>query len=124
MTKSNRPKPMTAREKKWRADWRSDMREKGLISPVKKPLNRKKFIQEARDEFNKSDFGIDISYYLTKAIGCVMDDFHPTLESIGVAKVLKVACEIKRFSSELKEQGRSEYTVSELYERIKPILDA
>lgn len=119
-----KPKPMTAKEKKLRAEIRADLREWGVIPPKKKPLNRKRFIQEARDEYNTMDIGLTAYPCMLKAIGWTMTDYHPTLESVGVAKMLKVACEIARFHDLLKQEGRTEYTADELYERIQHILEA
>lgn len=124
MTKAKRAKPLTAKEKKWRAEARAEYRAKGLMPPVKKPLNRKKFIREARDEFNNADLGFHGYPCIIKAMGYVMGDYRPTLEDVGVAKVIKAACEIARFEKELEAQGRTEYKQMELYERLKPILNA
>lgn len=43
MEKKKKAKPMTAREKKERAKIRKDLRERGILPPKKKPLNRKVF---------------------------------------------------------------------------------
>ena len=40
MEKKKKAKPMTAREKKERAEIRKDLRERGILPPKKKPLNR------------------------------------------------------------------------------------
>lgn len=124
MAKAKHAKPLTAKEKKWRAEARADMRARGLMPPVKKPLNRSKFIKEAREEYNGTDFGLSREFFLTLAISWTMQDYRPTPESVGIAKVLKVACEIKRFFTEVEKHEQKTYTDKELYERIKPILDA
>ena len=124
MTKTKRAKPLTAKEKKWRAEYRADARAKGFLPPVKKPLNRKRFITEARDEFNSADLGLSASRYIIRAMGFLMGDYRPTLEDVGVAKVLKAACEIAKFEKELEVQGRTKYELTELYERLKPIINA
>lgn len=112
---------MTQWEKAIRAKTREEMRAKGLLPPKKKPLNRKRFIQEARKDFSEvcprhADF--------LQAIAWTMRDYQPTLEDIGVAKLLKAACQIKAFHEELQEEGRDEYTFEEIFDRLKPILDA
>ncbi len=124
MAKPKKPKRMTAKEKAARERARKDLRASGVIPPKKKPLNRKKFIKEAREEFNSAELGLMAYPYMVRAIGWVMTDFRPSLEDVGVAKVLKVACEIARFNAELTQAGRTKYMESELYERLKPILDA
>jgi len=124
LTKAKRAKPLTVKEKKWRAETRAEYRAKGLLPPVKKPLNRKKFITEARDEFNSADFGLSASRYIIRAMGFLMGDYRPTLQDVGIAKVLKAACEIAKFEKELEVQGRTEYKLTELYERLKPIINA
>lgn len=116
--------PMSTKEKRLRAEVREDLRVEGMLPPVKKPLNRKKFIKEAREEFNTAELGLTAYPYMVRAIGWVMTDFRPTLEDVGVAKVLKVACAIARFNAELTQAGRTKYMESELYEYLKPILDA
>lgn len=126
MSKSTKAKQrkMTVREKAERAEIRASLRAKGILPPKKKPLNRKKFIQEARDAFNGADMGFGREMYLLEAISCMLTEYQPTQENVGVAKAVKIACELHRFETELKEQGRTEYTLGEKYERIKAILDA
>ena len=44
----SKQRKMTEKEKKERAKIRKQLREDGLLPPKKKPMNRKKFIDEAR----------------------------------------------------------------------------
>ena len=48
-------KKLTNREKKDRAEFKKQMQEKGILPPDKPKLNRKKFIEEAREEWNGRD---------------------------------------------------------------------
>ena len=41
-----------------------------------------------------------------------------TPEQVGVMKLLKMAIEMKKFSDELKAEGRMEYTIGEYMERV------
>lgn len=121
MTKKK--KPMTAAEKKFRAEIREEMREKGLLSPVKKPLNRKKFIEEARADYRNTIRLYDDIYVIEMAFNWMLAAFRPSLETVGTAKVLKISAEIKRFMDDKKATG-ADCTYDELYEHIRPTLDA
>jgi hypothetical protein len=119
-------KKMTQKEKKAMAKLRAELREKGIIPPVKPKLNRKKFSKEVNEAF-KSDFGSysDIGH-LYEAIGWMNPGVDPmfkiTPEQVGVLKMLKMAVEIKKFKEELISKGIKEYKPMELYEKvIKPI---
>ena len=48
-------KRLTNREKKDRAEFKKQMQEKGILPLDKPKLNRKKFIEEAREEWNGRD---------------------------------------------------------------------
>lgn len=111
---------MTVREKKFRAEVRAQLRAEGAIPPTKKPLNRKKFIEEAVSEYNTTMTLLADHGYLFQAFGLMTGTYRPTLENVGAAKVLKIACALKSY-----HEGRSEPgTIGERYEYIKPILDA
>lgn len=122
-------KRMTNKEKALNAKIKKDMQEKGFIPPDKPKLNRKKYVEEAREEWNSKDkdfYAWDI--YLYKAIsimlGKVDRKFRVSQEAVGVAKCLKLALRLKEFSDKLKAEGRKEYTLKEELEFIKDILEA
>ena len=48
-------KKMNKSERKIRSDVKKDMQKKGLVPPDKPRLNRKKYIEEAREEWNGKD---------------------------------------------------------------------
>ena len=48
-------KRMTQKEKDLNRAWKKEMQEKGILPPDKKRLNRRKFIEEVRDEWNAKD---------------------------------------------------------------------
>lgn len=117
-------KRMTQAEKKWRAELRAEMRAEGILPPKKKPLNRKKFIEDAEADFGKTMTSVFDLRYLVTAATMVMLAHKTTLEGVGAAKVLKVACENKRFEEELQASGRDSFQYGELYDRLKPIIRA
>ena len=92
-------------------------------------LNRKKYIEEAREEWN----GKDVEYYgwdiwLNAAISYMLlrTDQHLRVssEAVGVAKTLKLAIRLKEFHDKLEAEERTSYTISEQYDYIRDILDA
>ena len=48
-------KPMTKREKEEMKQIRKELREKGVIPPVKKRLNRKDYIENTRNKWNETE---------------------------------------------------------------------
>ena len=89
-------KRMTQKEKDLNRAWKKEMQEKGILPPDKKRLNRRKFIEEASDEWNKKDPDCYIwDFYLMNAVSYMMGQIdkraNPSSEAVGVAKVLKVA---------------------------------
>ena len=105
------------------------MQERGILPPDKPKLNRKKYIEEARNEWNSKDKECYVwDLYLHKALSITLGltdrHFHASPEAVGVAKTLKLAIRLKEFSDKLKAEGRTEYKVMEQYEFIKDILDA
>lgn len=123
-------KRMTNREKAINASIKKELQEKGIIPPDKPRLNRKKYVEEASQEWNDrdKDFYIVWEKYLFQAIsimlGKVDKNFLVSQEAVGVAKCLKLALRLKEFSDKLKSEGRNEYTVGEQIEFIKDIIDA
>lgn len=122
-------KTMTKAQKAMNAKIKKELQEKGIVPPDKPRLNRKKYIEEAREEWN----GRDAEYYawdafLYQAISIVLGHTDQHLraspEAVGVAKTLKLALRLKEFRDKLKEEGRDTYTMGEQYEYIKDILDA
>ena len=67
MEKKKTAKPMTAREKKERAKIRKDLRERGILPPKKKPLNRKVFAERAKEALKKQA-GYTLNLYLHWAL--------------------------------------------------------
>ena len=123
MAAKKKYKKLTNKEKQMNKEIRQEMREKGIIPPVKPKLNRKKFAKEVREEWQKNG---DI-FYLGKAIGCMIPtgEFETNIssEQIGALKVLKIAMEYKKFEEEIKAQGKTTYSIGELYEKaIAPTL--
>lgn len=118
----SKPKRLTQKEKRLREQARKELIAKGILPPRKKPLNRKKFVAEALEAYNAGT-GIEREL-LGTAIGWVINTHRPTLEDVGVAKVLKVACAIVEFEKSLEESHRPSYKMSELHKFLMPILYA
>lgn len=105
------------------------MQDKGVLPPDKPKLNRKKFIDEAREEWNGRSSDCFIwEHYLMDAISymlCQREGMssRASLEAVGAAKVLKLAIRLREFSEEVREKGEHEYKLVDQYNYIKDILD-
>ena len=127
--KRSAPRKMTAREKAERERIRRELRKEGLLPPVKKLLNRKKFCEEAREIF-QADFGFDFPPYVFWAIAEMLDHTDKTTgtlsrEAVGAAKVLKLAKARMDFEAARRERGESsEYKRGELIEVVEDIYNA
>lgn len=121
-------KKMTEREKKERAKIRRELQEKGVLSAPKKPLNRKKFIEEAKAllhaENNGRDFDRYLIWALVEMLGHRDRDFHPDGEAVGAAKIVHLAKARQRFEQEQQAQGRTEWTVGEMLDAVIDIYEA
>lgn len=123
-------KRLTNKEKQARAELKKRMQDKGGLPPDKPKLNRKKFIDEAREEWNGRSSDCFIwEYYLMDAISymlCQREGMssRASLEAVGAAKVLKLAIRLREFSEEVREKGKHEYKLVDQYNYIKDILDA
>lgn len=119
-------KRLTKKEKKIRAEIRKDLKEKGVIPPDKKRLNRKKFIEEAKKEIAKVNYEMFLN--LVASLNIVMDrrdrNLNISTEAIGAAKAVKLAIRMKQFEKMVEERGDTKYSVKELLEYIKDILEA
>ena len=126
---AKKKKPMTQAEKKFNAKMKKEMQEKGIIPMDKPKLNRKKYIEAAREEWNKKDSDCLIwDIYLYKAIGITLGltdrNMRASPEAVGVAKTLKLAIRLKEFHDKVKAEGRDEYNMKEYFEFIQDILNA
>lgn len=103
-------KTMTKAQKAMNAKIKKELQEKGIVPPDKPRLNRKKYIEEAREEWN----GRDAEYYawdvfLYQAISIVLGhtDRHlrASPEAVGVAKTPE-ACTQAQGVPRQAESGR------------------
>lgn len=116
---------MTAREKKLAAEVRAEMRDKGLLPEKKKPLNRKKFVDQARAVLGES-IGYDTIPYLLWALSEMLSHranpyASPDLEAVGAAKVILLAKRRMDFEKEQNAAGREKWTVGELCEAVQDV---
>lgn len=118
-------KRLTLEEKKMRKEMRTELREKGILPPAKPRLNRKKFLDEVYDEYDREIEKLTDYLYLEKAINIMVGRSlvgKVTPEQVGVLKTMKLAVAIKQFEQEKLKDGKIEYTLGELYEKvIEPI---
>jgi len=105
------------------------MQAKGLLPPNKKRLNRKKFIKEALDQWEKRDTACLVwEFYIMRAMiwmtSYLDNRGNPSPEAVGVAKVYKIALRLKEFEEEKRKSDNPDYTVGEMYENLKDIMEA
>lgn len=122
-------KRLTQKEKKMNAEIKKELQEKGVIPPDKPRLNRKKFVDEAMEEWNNRPQRYIWEHYLVEAFGFIMvktegRSFRVSQEAVGAAKVLKLAIRLYQFDMKLKDEGRKEYKLVEQLEYIRDILNA
>lgn len=121
-------KKMTAREKKLAAEARAELREKGLIPAKKKPLNRKKFVSEAKEILLEEieEYGFDLYLYwaLQEMMGHTNADFTLDLEAVGAAKVIHLAKRRQEFEKAQRAQGKEKWFVGELCDAVRDIYKA
>ncbi len=121
---------LTNREKRMRAETKKRLQEQGILPPDKPRLNRMKFVEKVRKEWNNRDGDCFVwSLYLQEAVGCMLcktEGFSGRLsaEAVGAAKVLKIAMRLHEFYEGVRERGEHEYRVADKYNYIKDILDA
>lgn len=119
---------MTAKEKKLRAQVRKELREDGILPPMKSPLNRRKFLNETQSEWEAREISQIWDIYLLRAVSYMMTHTErhnirsPSLEAVGAAKILKIAMRLQQFQSQLQQQKRANYTLMEEYEYVKDIM--
>lgn len=123
-------KRLTNREKQERAKFKKQLQAEGALPPDKPKLNRKKFIEEAEEEWNGRDKGCYIwDLYLMHAISYMLGhfdkkDLRMSREAVGAAKILKIAMRLREFSEAMEAKGENEYKLIDQYNYIKDILDA
>lgn len=124
-------KRLTNREKTENARIKKELQQRGIIPPDKPKLNRKKFIEEARQEWNGRDAGFYAwEAYLFEAVSIMLGHTErgaaarASLEAVGVAKCLKLAIRLRKFHQAVKDRGDDRYKIKEQYDYIKDILDA
>ncbi|MCI8410383.1 MAG: hypothetical protein HFJ09_14115 [Lachnospiraceae bacterium] len=122
-------KHLTQKEKNRNAEIKKELQEKGIIPQDKPRLNRKKFVDEAMEEWDNRPQCYIWEFYLIKALDFIVAkperrNYRVSQEAVGAAKVLKLAIRLYQFSKKLEEEGRTDYKFSEQWEYIKDILDA
>lgn len=124
-------KKLTASEKRLRAMVKKQLQAEGTIPPDKPKLNRKKFIEEAKEEWtNRKREVFTWEIYLFEALCYVMakkekgSKASPSLEAVGAAKVLKIALRLREHSEKLQKEGRTGCSLKERFDMVDDILDA
>lgn len=119
---AQKKKKLTQREKALRAQVRKELRDEGVMPPVKARLNRKKFLQEVLADWNGKDE--PLYGYLIAAISWMLpaEWEQVTPEQVGVLKVLKLAMEQNKYEKALPE-GVTKYDARDFFkEVVEPIL--
>lgn len=124
-------KKLTASEKRLRAMVKKQLQAEGTIPPDKPKLNRKKFIEEAKEEWtNRKREVFTWELYLFEALCYVMAKIEkgrissPSLEAVGAAKVLKIAVRLREHSEKLQKEGRTDCSLKERFDMVDDILGA
>lgn len=123
-------KRLTSREKRSNARIKKELQAECVLPPDKPKLNRKKFIEEAMNEWNSRDKDVFVwELYLAEAFSLMLghvekNSLRASLEAVGAAKVLKIALRLREFSKKLQGEGHDKYTAGEKYEFVKDIIDA
>ena len=121
---------MTKKERAERAKIKKQLQEEGILPPDKKKLNRKKFVEEARQEWNGlRGEGIEMYVYLLEATNIMLLDteqrtLRVSQEAVGAAKCLKLAVRLKNFHNVIRARGDTKYTLKEQYGYIRDIIEA
>lgn len=121
---------MTKKERAERARMKKQLQEKGILPPDKKKLNRKKFVEEAGQEWNARDQSCYVwDLYLMKAISIMLGDVEQrtlrvSSEAVGAAKCLKLAIRLKEFQEMVQGRGDTTYKIKEQYDYIRDIIEA
>ena len=121
---------MSSAEKKERAEIKRGLQEAGIIPPDKPKLNRKRFIEEAKGEWNSRENAcFTWELYLVEALSYLMTQTESrsqraSLEAVGAAKALKLAIRLREVYEMLRKKGEKNYKLIDQYEYIKDILDA
>lgn len=117
---------MTAREKTERARIRQELRSEGLLPPKKKPLNHKKFCEEAEVELRTlSTTDFVMMHFLCWGLLEMLEHGGCDKEAVGAAKVVKLAKRRYDFEkARIAEGSAGTYGVGELYEAVKDIYNA
>lgn len=112
---------MTKKERARRAAVKKEMQKEGILPPDKPRLNYKKYLEDTKNIWESDDCPEEI--YLICAISIMLGTYKPTKETIGVAKVIRIAKEWKQYDLEQKAAGRKSSLV-EVLDRIDPIMKA
>lgn len=120
-------KRLTAKEKKERAKTKKWLQEEGFIRPDKKPLNRKKFIEETEKVWDGREAAYDWGLWVMRAAVYMMNHQEraapkASLEAVGAAKVLRLAVALRDFHGRKWELGEK-ITLGEEYEEARKIME-
>lgn len=119
---------LSAREKKLRAEVKKELQAEGKLPPDKPRLNRKKFVEEAWEEWSHRDMTqMEETFYLGLAFAYmtarVRTGDRASLEAVGVAKALKAALALRELHKK-KQADREPVTYGDQFDAIQGILDA
>ena len=117
-------KRMTQKEIRERAAIKKQLQQEGVIPPDKPKLNRKRFVEDTKEQFlNWNSWSMHA--YISLALQDMMDKRDSSgrydKEAVGAAKVIRIAMEYEKFAREKQEKGEASFTAKELLEHINDI---
>ena len=115
---------MTEREKQFRKSARDELRKAGLLPPTKKPLNRKKFVEEAKSMLDQEIRPAYLLWALTEMMNHGGANRQLDLEAVGAAKVIHLAKRRMDFEQEQQAKGRTKWTIGELCDALMDVYKA
>lgn len=112
-------KPLTKKEKAFNKQIKAEMIAKGILPPPKPRLNRRKFAEDVKEEFNEMS-SYDDYYYVFQAISLMTPTRNHKIssEELGVLKMMKLAIGIKKFLEQKTEAGEDSYNSMELFKEV------
>lgn len=115
---------MTNKEKQLRKKVREELRDKGVIPPPKKRLDRKAFAQDVLKRYD--DLGnFDLYIDLIEAIIYMVPESSVTIgvtsEQVGVLKMLKIAMDLHERKQQAIKEGRTINHLELWNEVVKPV---
>ena len=126
-------KKLNKKQKAIREQVREELREKGILPPRKKPINRKKYALETLEKTKDSLY----TYEMNSCIAEVVRLFLPNEERLSkmgstkvsdlsfyALKIIETAYKLKEFQEEIAKNNDRTYTLKDMYEQVyAPVME-